>query len=300
MKLALTGATGFVGSHVLDLALEQGHGVRALTRREQAPRAGVEWVRGDLDDREALARLVEGTDAVIHIAGVVGATSADAFERGNVAGTRHMVEASKQAAIPRFVHVSSLAAREPELSLYCGSKFRGEEAVKASALGWTVVRPPAVYGPRDTEMFELFRAAGKGLVPVPARGATSVIHVRDLARLLLDLAGSRPDRAIYEPDDGRPGGWAHRELGEAIVEAVGRKARVIGVSPGLLGLGARVDRLFRGDKAKLTPDRAAYIAHPNWVSREAARPPAALWQAEIATTAGLRQTAAWYREKGWL
>ena len=300
MKLALTGATGFVGSHVLDLALDEGHGVRALTRREQAPRAGVEWVRGDLDDREALARLVEGTDAVIHIAGVVGATSADAFERGNVAGTRHMVEASKQAAIPRFVHVSSLAAREPELSLYCGSKFRGEEAVKASALGWTVVRPPAVYGPRDTEMFELFRAAGKGLVPVPARGATSVIHVRDLARLLLDLAGSRPDRAIYEPDDGRAGGWGHSELGAAIAAAVGRKARVIGVSPTTMKLGTRLDRLFRGEKAKLTPDRAAYIAHPNWVSREAARPPAALWQPQIATEDGLRQTADWYRAEGWL
>ena len=300
MILALTGATGFVGSHLLDIALAHGHEVRALTRREQEPRAGVEWVRGDLDDTRALAQLVERAEAVIHVAGVVGATSAEAFERGNVTGTSNMVAACEAAGAARFVHVSSLAAREAALSLYCGSKFRAEEVVRESRLGWTIVRPPAVYGPRDTEMFELFRAASKGLVPVPARGATSVIHVRDLARLLLALARSAPDKAIFEPDDGRPGGWGHRELGEAIATAVGRKGRVIGVPPTMLGLGARLDSLFRGAKAKLTPDRAAYIAHPNWVSREAARPPVALWHAEIGTEEGLRDTARWYREAGWL
>jgi nucleoside-diphosphate-sugar epimerase len=108
-----------------------------------------------------------GTEAVIHVAGLVNTTDPDEFERANVLGTMNMIEAARAAGVPRFIFVSSLSAREPELSAYGASKARAEMLIKASGLDWTIIRPPAVYGPRDAEMFELFRAAKWGVVPVP-------------------------------------------------------------------------------------------------------------------------------------
>lgn len=145
--LAITGATGFVGRRTLALALEAGHSVRALTRRPQPPQAGVTWVAGALDTPDALADLVRGADAVIHIAGVVNAPTPEGFTRGNIDGTRAVLAAAEAAGVGRFVHVSSLAAREPGLSQYGRSKAGAEDAVRASPLAWTMVRPPAVYGP---------------------------------------------------------------------------------------------------------------------------------------------------------
>ena len=300
MRIALTGATGFVGSTLMDHALEEGHELRALTRRDQDARTGVIWVRGDLADHAALRRLADGCDAAIHVAGVVNVPDRAAFEAGNIAGTRAVVAAALKAEVPRFVHVSSLAAREPGLSDYGWSKA-GAEAEAAKARGCVMVRPPAIYGPRDTEMFELFRAARSGIVPLPPRGRASMIHVADLARLLLALAvGGRAEGAIYEADDGHPNGWTHEEMARMIGAAVGRRIVPIHMPRGLVGLAAGIDRGFRGAKAKLTPDRARYMCHPDWTARADRQPPASLWQAQIPTPEGLRQTAEWYREAGWL
>ena len=299
LTLALTGATGFVGSHLLDLALAGGHRVRALTRRPQPPVAGVEWVAGALDDEAALARLVAGADAVIHVAGVINAADAAGFEAGNVTGTAALLAASTAAPVNRFVHVSSLAAREPGLSLYGASKARSEALVEAAGLPSAIVRPPAVYGPGDRETLELFRMARRGLVVLPPEGRLSLIHVDDLARLLLALAVSDA-RLLVEPDDGRPGGWTHREFGQQLGAAVGRRVRTISAPRGLLKLAARADRLVRGRNAKLTPDRADYFCHPDWTARPAHAAPRALWRAEVDTPAGLAATARWYEREGWL
>ena len=155
MTIAVTGATGFVGQALLDRAEQQGIPVKALTRRSQERRAGVEWVRGDLDAKAALRKLVRGSEAVIHVAGVVNAPDAAGFEAGNVTGTLNVIEACLAEGVRRLVHVSSLSAREPDLSVYGASKARAEKLVAASGLDWTLVRPPAIYGPRDTEMFDL-------------------------------------------------------------------------------------------------------------------------------------------------
>jgi uncharacterized protein YbjT (DUF2867 family) len=158
LPIALTGATGFVGRRVVALANRP---VRALTRRPQPPQPGVEWVLGDLDDTNALARLCEGAAAVLHIAGVVNAADEAGFVAGNVTGTANVLAAA--AGVPRFVHVSSLAAREPRLSLYGASKAQGDALVIASTLDWVIVRPPGVYGPGDAEMRDLFSLARFGL-----------------------------------------------------------------------------------------------------------------------------------------
>ncbi len=298
LKLALTGATGFVGAHLLDLALDEGHQVRALTRRPQSPRDGVAWVEGELDDPAALASLVEGTDAIIHVAGVINADAAG-FEAGNVAGTAAMLAAAERAAVKRFVHVSSLAAREPGLSLYGASKARSEALVTASSLSIAIVRPPAVYGPGDRETLELFKMVRRGLVVLPPAGKLSLIHVDDLARLLLALAAS-DQTLLIEPDDGRPGGWTHEEFGQALGRAVGRKVRTLSAPSALLRLAARADTVVRGSKAKLTPDRAAYFCHPDWTVSPAHAAPADLWRPQVATEQGLAATASWYREQRWL
>jgi nucleoside-diphosphate-sugar epimerase len=302
VSIAITGATGFVGQALVDLAVERRITARALTRRPQAERKGVKWYEGDLATPKVLKRLVSRTEAVIHVAGVVNAADPAGFEQGNVAGTMAVIEAAVQAGVPRFVYVSSLSAREPGLSAYGASKARAEQLVKASGLDWTIVRPPAIYGPRDDGMFELFRAARWGVVPMPKQGRASVIHVQDLAQLLLALVkgGDAVNHRTFEPDDGRAGGWPHIELGQAIGCAVGRRVKVVGLSRRTLEWAARADKALRGDKAKLTLDRASYLSHPDWAVSEGARVPPPLWQPKIDTRAGLRATAEWYRAQGWL
>ena len=301
MKLAITGGTGFVGSRLLSLAVEQGHEVMALTRRSQNERCGVTWVQGALDSRLALQRLVEHADAVIHVAGVISAPDAASFEAGNVAGTLGLLAAATASGVHRFVHVSSLAAREPKLSLYGASKARSEELVQRSGLDWAIVRPPAVYGPGDRETLDLFKAARMGLIPLPPRGRISLIHADDLSRLLLALAApDAPSKLVVEPDDGREEGWTHREFAAALAAAQDRRALALAVPASLVRLGASIDGLLRRGKAKLTPDRAAYFCHPDWTVDPARRPPESLWRPQVASAAGLADTARWYSQQGWL
>lgn len=298
--LAITGGTGFVGSRLIALAVEAGHEVRALTRREQAEREHIGWVPGDLHDQAALARLADGADAVIHVAGVVNAPDRDGFARGNVEGTRNMLAAAEGAGLRRFVHVSSLAAREPGMSDYGWSKAEGDRLVEASPLDWSIVRPPAIYGPGDMEMLELFRLAKRGLALLPPGGRVSVIEVGDLGRLLLALAVSDSCKLTLDADDGAENGWSHKDFAGAIGAAVGKRVAAIALPRPLMMAGAHLDRLIRGKGAKLTPDRVAYFCHQDWVIDPAKRPPVNLWQPQVPTEEGLTATAAWYREQGLL
>ena len=298
----MTGATGFVGSEMLNQALAAGHHVTAVTRRAQPPQARLKWVPGSLADRAALDTLVRDADVVIHIAGVVNAPDRDSFEAGNAKGTVALVDAMRRRGIRRLIHVSSLAAREPKLSDYGWSKELAERHVKASGLDWTIVRPPAVYGPGDREMLELFRMAKRGLMLLPPGGRLSLIEVGDLARLLLVLAGEKEMSLAhcYEADDGTPGGWDHLEFGRAIGRAVGRQVRAFATPTWVLGLGARLDRMVRGKGAKLTQDRVSYFCHPDWVVTKRKQPPKKLWKPTVPTEEGLKATAEAYRAKGWL
>ncbi len=300
--LVLTGATGFVGQALLDRAAATGIAVRALARRPQAARKGVEWIAGDLADRAALAALLAGAEAVVHVAGAVNAPDPAGFEAANVTGTLAVIEAALAAGVQRLVHVSSLSAREPALSAYGASKARAEKLVRASGLDWTIVRPPGIYGPRDVDYFEMFRLARWGVMPVPPReGRASIIHVDDLARLLLALvpSGERVSHQVFEPDDGRKNGWSHYEFARAVGWAMGRRPWVVHLSRKSLDRAANVDRMVRGAKARLTPDRVGYMSHPDWVVSPFYRPPAALWRPEIPTREGLKATAKWYRDNGW-
>lgn len=301
LKLAVTGGTGFVGGRLIELALASGHEVRALTRRPQAERDGVTWIKGALDKPESLDKLVEDADAVIHVAGVINAPDAAGFEAGNVTGTAAMISAAERAGIKRFVHVSSLAAREPKLSIYGATKAGAEALVAASPVPWAIVRPPAVYGPGDKEMLELFRMAKRGFVLLPPHGRLSVIHADDLGRLLLALADPVvPKGLLVEPDDGRHRGWSHEEFGQVLGKAMGRRVLTLSTPRPILNLCANIDRLVRRGRAKLTADRVAYFCHPDWMVDPGRGAPERLWRPEIETEQGLAETAKWYRRQGWL
>ena len=212
-----------------------------------------------------------------------------------------MIDAARKAGVRRFVHISSLAAREPDLSDYGWSKARSERLVAAAPLDWTIIRPPAVYGPGDRETFELFKMARRGLVALPPRGRFSVIHVDDLARLILAVIDC-PDTygQVYEPDDGAENGWSHRHFARTLGRVFGKRAATLAVPKAVVKGVARVDKLVRRGNAKLTPDRARYYCHPDWVVTAEARPPETVWRPSVRTPTGLKATAEWYRAQGWI
>ena len=300
MIIAVTGGTGFVGSRLLEQAGAGRDPVRALTRRSMRARRNVTWVDGALDEPEKLRELMRGAEAVIHVAAVISGRTAADFDVANVEGTRLLIAAAKEEGVRRFVHVSSLAAREPEVSLYGASKAKSEEVVRKSGLDYAIVRPPAVYGPGDKETLELFKWAKRGLVMLPPPGKASIIHADDLARLLLALARSDAlSGALYEPDDGS-GGLTHRQLAQALGRAVGKRPLSLHMPARALRVGAVADQLMRGGNAKLTRDRAAYFCHPDWVSDPARAVPARLWQPQIPLEEGMAETVRWYRTQDWL
>ncbi len=279
--IALTGATGFIGSNLLKQLTDAGLKVRALYRDKQGripmTVSGVEWFCGDLDNEDILGDFVEGAGAVIHCAGVVrGASQAD-FDKVNEEGARRIAKATvRRSPQAHFLLISSLAAREPELSYYAGSKYRGECAVKtvSDTLRWTVVRPPAVYGPGDRELLPLFRSIANGFAPLPAgaKGRFSMIYVDDLASaVLLLISEDAACGKTIEIDDGHVGGYdwdTVLQIGGKVLRN-GAPIRRLPIPVFLLKFVAisnlLASRIFRY-APMLTPGKVRELTHPDWLS----------------------------------
>jgi nucleoside-diphosphate-sugar epimerase len=300
--VALTGATGFIGTTLLSRLAGAGWRVRALYRprsgRVPAPSPGVEWLPGDLGDSDALEALVTGTEAVIHCAGTVRGARRSDFDRVNAEGAGRVARAAARLPRPpRLLLMSSLAARMPELSDYAGSKWRGECAVKAASdrMRWTVLRPPVVFGPGDRELLPLFRWIARGFVPVPAvaPGRFSLIHVDDLATAVLHwLAAETGYGLTFELDDGRPGGYDWDTVltlaGHALRE--GRPLRRVRIPMPLLGLAASANlgaARILGYAPMLTPGKVREITHPDWLCDSQAFVLATGWRPAISLEIGL-------------
>jgi nucleoside-diphosphate-sugar epimerase len=308
IDIAITGASGFVGQHVVARLREAGSSVRALVRDPAAsPLEGVDIVAGDLASAPALAALCAGARAVIHCAGVLAASATKAFEDANVTGTANMVAAAREAGVERFVHLSSLAAREPGLSDYAATKRAGEQEVRTAAgLSWIIVRPPAVYGPGDKATLPLIRQLTQRLALVPGSrsGRASLVHVRDLARALVDLASKRePEGAIFEIDDGRRDGYSWREMASLSAKMSGRSVSCVFLPKGAISLAGRVEQRLAswgGRAPQITPGKAAELYHPDWVCRNRLLQEHTDWAPQISFEDGLRETVEWYRRAGWL
>ncbi len=303
--LALTGATGFVGSRLLVKLTEAGWPVRALYRhrhgRTPPTLPGVEWVAGDLEDIGALDALLTQAHAVIHCAGSVRGANQMDFDRVNVNGALQVAQAAtRQIRIPRFLLISSLAAREPELSHYAGSKWRGERAVQhlSDHLPWTVLRPPAIFGPGDRELLPLFQAIARGFAPLPSGTGRrfSLIYVDDLAAAVLQwLAADTGYGQTFELDDGRIGGYGWGEVLEVAGRVLRQGARVRRIPipvaalnfAALANLGA--SRLL-GYAPMLTPGKIREITHPDWVCDNADITRAIGWHPAFGLERGLAVT----------
>lgn len=304
--VAVTGATGFVGPHLVAALARRGWRVRLLVRRwSPLPSlAGVEaeLVLGDLGDADALQRLVDGSDTVIHAAALIKARQAGQFMAVNRDGTARL---STIAGPARLLLLSSLAAREPHLSPYAASKRAAEEAVAGRAGPWLAVRAPAVYGPGDRETLAYFRAVSRGLAPRPAIAAArlSLIHVEDLAEALALAVERAPAGAIHEIDDGREGGYGYRDMHQAAAAALGRKALSIAVPrPVMAGL-ARLNQLghrLGGPVQILTPGKVDEIFHPDWTVHDRRLAGAIGFTARYDLASGFRDTVLWYRRSEWL
>lgn len=310
---AVTGATGFLGRYIVRAMTGAGWQVRILTRQAsvhpQLADLKFETVPGDLSDGRALRELVDGADAVIHAAGLIKASSAAAFRTVNVGGTANLVTALKEnKPSTRLLMVSSMAAREPQLSPYAETKRRAEEAMAAmlgSPHDWAVVRPCAVYGPWDRETLAIFRAASRRIFPLPRikNARVALIHAADAAAAIASLCDRGPSGAIFELTDERVGGYSWDEIVSAAETAVGRKVLALPL-PGMIvraaaTMNATAARLTRRTPM-LTLGKAREILHADWGSAPDRRPPADLWQPKIGLNQGFRDTVSWYRDRLWL
>ncbi len=200
--------------------------------------------------------------------------------------------------------MSSLAAREPDISVYGRSKAGGDAAVMAEDRDWVILRPPAVYGPGDKDMAAFYRMVARGWALLPGSGRFSVIEVGDLARALLALA-ERPagSHQILEIDDGTPGGLSHRRYAEHIANALSARPRFLSLPGGALKAAAAVDTAIgrvKGMLPVLSFDRASYLAHPDWVADASALLSLGIWRPQVPVAEGVARTAAWYRSAGWI
>ena len=237
--IALTGATGFLGRHTLPALVEKGYKIKALTRRPQTAMANVEWVVGTLADTQSLNQLVGGCTTLLHLAGLTKALNRDIFFDVNVGGSKRLFEAAQAAGVGHVVHVSSLSAREPRLSHYGASKAGTELLLTARkwAFSWTIVRPPAIYGPGDKEILKLFKATRFGLLPAPGGTGNrfSMIHAADMAQALVALCDKSNGQAIVEIDDGKNGGYTIKDVVNALPDAGRKNIRAIPVPFLVLG-----------------------------------------------------------------
>lgn len=305
--LALTGATGFIGRSILDAALASGIHVRALGRRHQQSKKNLEWITGDVADVPALTALFSGANAVFHAAGVIKAKRYKDFIAINRDGVRNAIDAALGAGVERFVLVSSLAAREPYLSPYASSKKAGEDELKSlgSDMSWTIVRPPAVYGPHDKEILRLFRMMKWGFAPTAgADHRFSLMHVSDFAKYgLALLLAKHTENFITEPDDGKAGGYSMQEVAQVASTILARSVRVVTVPGSLLRTIAILNQITApliGATPMVTSGKINEIQHPNWVSSGLAQYCPPNFTVRFCLSQGMQDSFTWYKKHGWL
>jgi nucleoside-diphosphate-sugar epimerase len=322
----VTGASGFVGSHIVDELLRHGDRVRCLVRPGSPTRwldgKPVEIVRLGYERVEPIAEALRGASWIVHAAGLTRARSAKEFHEANVTVTERVLRAatSNGGGIGRFVLVSSQAAAGPAdmtgrpvtetdrpdpVSPYGVSKLRAEELtlLLREKLPVVVIRPPAVYGPRDNAVFRLFLAVKRHVIPVLRnRGRFSIVYVEDLARAVrLALAHPKAPGQVYFV--GGPDVTDYDELGEEVREAMGTWAVRVRPPGFVLETAAVVAETFAmllGRAPLLSREKLAEITSGDWICSSAKIRSQLGWEPEVSLEEGVRRTASWYREAGWL
>ncbi len=325
MKILVTGASGFLGGWVCELLSKRGDSVRALVRRTSNTKhlrtlARVELAEGSVEDAGSVNDAAKDVTAIIHCAGLVKARNDSELERVNVEGTRIVIDAAKKHGVKRFVHVSSLEASGPSrdgspvaldqerpCTAYGRSKLAGEKAALAAKdmLHVVVLRPGAIYGPRDAEILDAFKSVKRGLMPTVAGGRAlgSFVWGPDCAAVCIRATETDvPSGSVYFVDDGGPA-VTQREFLEMVEDALGRRALVrVSLPKGVLktvALGVEAYGKASGKAVMLTREKAEMLLQ-HFVCDSSAAQRDLGWKPEVKLGDGVRRAATWYRENGWL
>ncbi|MGI9044992.1 MAG: NAD-dependent epimerase/dehydratase family protein [Gemmatimonadaceae bacterium] len=317
----VTGASGFIGSHLVEALVPRDWRVRCLVRKTSMlkwlPTDDVTLINGEIEEPgEDLDRAVRNVSVIFHLAGLTSAADDDSYAAVNVEGTRNLVQAMQRSAPEALlVFCSSLSAAGPArrrpvnetdepapITAYGRSKLAAEQVVAESGLDHLIVRPPAVYGPRDVDILAAFRLAKHGLAlrVAPPGQRLSMVHAEDLARGLVRAAEAE-GRGVYYMTDGMIHTW--EGIMEQIARAVGKRPRVIGVPSGIADIVSRAERLrgsLTGTKPLLTPDRALELSQHDWTCDDTRARLDIDYESSISLPDGMRMTAEWYRAHGFL
>lgn len=272
--VAITGATGFIGQHVVQNLLSQGFTVRALTRRTgKTSTDNLTWIQGALEDQDSLSELVRNAEFVVHCAGQVRGQTEETFTHCNVSGSLHLMQAARQSgSCKRFLFISSLAARHPELSWYANSKHIAEQRLMTMAtdISLGIFRPTAVYGPGDKELKPIFSWLLRGVLPRlgSPEAKLTFLHVSDLAEAVSQwLLAERPQAQTYELCDGTAGGYSWRRLREIGAAVRNGPVRLLGIPLPLLNIMADISILlsrFAKKEPMLTHNKIRELTYPDW------------------------------------
>jgi nucleoside-diphosphate-sugar epimerase len=328
MTILVTGGSGFLGSHIVEQLSQSGRSVRALVRRSSDTKflrtlSNVELFDGAVDDRQSLEKAVAGVEAVVHSAGLVKARSLDEFMRVNARGTEALLDAclTQQATLKRFVLVSSITAGGPSdadgnpvpldaiprpVTDYGRSKLAAEQAAlaKKDALKITIIRPPAIYGPRDREILAFFKSIKLGVLPLlgSPNSKLSMAYGPDCARACIRAIDVEvPSGSIFAVDDG-----AVHTMAELIREAeaaVGKRAFLRIPLPRRIVEGAALMSEAYGRATNravmLTRDKCNEL-FDQWVCDSSSTQRELGWAPSVTFSQGVQRTVDWYREAGWL
>jgi nucleoside-diphosphate-sugar epimerase len=317
----VTGASGFVGSHLVDALVKAGVRTRCVLRPSSSSRwlpAAAERAVVSPGDQRSLERAVEGAHSIYHLAAATSAVNEDAYQRANVELTRTLVDAARASAPDaRVILCSTLAAAGPSsngrprteqdppepIGPYGASKLASERMLASSGLEHVIVRPPAVYGPRDRDILTVFRFARRGVVPsfAPPRQQLSLIHVLDLAESLRLAALHGRSGSLYYVADGPPHSWG--EIVQTVGAAMERRVRFVRLPLAVGRLAAHSSctlARFTGSKPMLTPERVANMAEDAWTCNDARARTELGFTPVIRLADGMAETVRWYRQEGWL
>jgi nucleoside-diphosphate-sugar epimerase len=317
-RVFITGATGFVGSHLAETFVEAGYRVRCSFRATSDTRwisnLPVELVPLNLAGSEEFNGALKGVDVVVHAAGITRARQEEDYFLVNAEGTRRLAEAAVGAGVKRFVLIGSLAARGPDdltkdgrdhpESAYGRSKLEAEECLRAldERIEVVALRPVAVYGPRDTDFLPLLKMARRGFLVLPGEGLLQPVYVADVAQAALDAARKRPvGFGPYPVAESTSYSW--QEVIVRLEQALERHIRVLSLPTAAFELAARaVERMAkaRGSVPIFDERRARDLTVHTWTCDPSNTERALGWRAEVSLAEGLNLTARWCRKAGWL
>lgn len=318
----LTGGTGFIGSHLAEALIAQGVELRCLVRNQEKWLGGKDYTRiqGDLHDLDSLKTGMKGCDIAFHVAGIVKAPNALIFERENVQGSENVLRIAQKAGVKKVIMLSSLAAVGPSsgvpltenspynpVSMYGESKKHMEQMIHAQAKpedSISIIRPPAVFGPREDQIFDFFRASSKGVSPIIGDGKStriSIVYCSDLVRGIL-LAAQHKGQGVepYFISGEQTYTWNH--IANITAKALGRKVFKLHVNANYVKkMAVAIEFLAKviGEYPTLNKEKAKELSLEWTCSVEKAKR-LLNYSEQTGLEKGIYQTLYWYKAHQWI